>query len=293
MKNGKRNGTGVSKHSLRRKSTADRQHQKEVDARFLWKQVEDVVAPQLRLPVIDHLVYMHLLRHSHLEGKRRLRFSILWLSRNINLTMRPTRDAVRRLAAQGVLRLVERNSMAGHVVEVRLPDAVRGVRTKTTARAREGARKLAATDFEEVDFFKTAELRRAIHARERGRCFYCLRRVAPRSKCLDHVVPRARVGCNSYRNLVSACMECNAQKGERPAEECLRWLFREHRLGAAELKGRFEALELLAAGKLKPTPTLPSREGQGESGSLRSSVRTTPKRDSFRQGRNLRSLRSE
>jgi len=254
MKNGKRNGAGVSKRSLGRTSTADRRHQQEVDARFLWKQVEDVLVPRLRLPVIDHVVYLHLLRHSHLEGKRRLRFSILWLSRNMNLTMRPTRDAVRRLAAQGVLRLVERNSRAGHVVEVRLPDAVRGMRAAAVVRAREAARKVATSDIEKVDFLRTLELRRAIHARERGRCFYCLRRIAPR--CLDHVVPRARVACNSYRNLVSACMECNAQKRERPAEEYLRWLFREHRLGAAELRGRFEALELLAAGKLRPA--LPS-----------------------------------
>ena len=69
------------------------------------------------------------------------------------------------------------------------------------------------------------------------------------------------MGCNSYRNLVSACMECNAQKGEQPADEYLRWLFREHRLGAAELRGRFEALEMLGAGKLRPT--LRSEEGQG------------------------------
>jgi hypothetical protein len=252
MKNGKRNGTGVSKRSLKRKSTVDRQHQKEVDARSLWKQIEDVVAPQLRLGVIDHVVYMHLLRHSHLEGKRRLRFSILWLANNINLTMRPVREAVRRLAAQGVLRLVERSSRAGHVAEVRLPEELRGVRARAVARAREAARKADPSDIEELDFLKTLELRRAIHARERGRCFYCLRRVASRSKCLDHVVPRARVECNSYRNLVSACMECNAQKADRPAEEYLRWLFREHRLGAAELRGRFEALELLAAGKLRP-----------------------------------------
>jgi hypothetical protein len=261
MKNGKRNGTGVSKRSLGRKSTVDRQHQKEVDAKALWKQVEDVVAPQLRLPVIDRVVYMHLLRHSHLEGKRRLNFSILWLANNINLTMRPTREAVRRLAAQGVLRLVERSSKAGHVVEVRLPEEVRGMRAKAAARAREATRKAASSDLAEADFLKTLELRRAIHARERGRCFYCLRRVAPRSECLDHVVPRARVGCNSYRNLVSACMACNAQKGEQPAEEYLRWLFREHRLDAAELKGRFEALELLAAGKLRPA--LPSGERVG------------------------------
>ncbi len=257
MKNSKRDGTGVSKRSLGRTSAADRRHQKEVDAKFLWKQVEDVLVPRLRLPAIDHMVYMHLLRHSHLEGKRRLRFSILWLSRNINLTMRPARDAVRRLAAQGVLRLLQRNSKSGHVVEVRLPDAVRGRRAKPTVRSREVGRKLATTDIEEVDFLKTTALRRAIQARERGRCFYCLRRISPR--CLDHVVPRARVACNSYRNLVSACMECNAQKRERPAEEYLLWLFREHRLGAAELRGRFEALDLLAAGKLRPA--LPSRAG--------------------------------
>jgi hypothetical protein len=260
MKNSKRNGTGVSKRSLGRTSTTDRRHQKEVDASFLWKQVEDVLVPRLRLPVIDHVVYLHLLRHSHLEGKRRLRFSILWLSRNMNLTMRPTRDAVRRLAAQGVLRFVERTSLAGHVVDVRLPAEVRGVRARAAARVREAARKAGPADIEEVDFMKTIDLRRAIHSRERGRCFYCLRRVALRSGCLDHVVPRARVECNSYRNLVSACMECNAQKADQPAEEYLRWLFRERRLDATELRGRFEALELLADGKLRPAAGI-TREG--------------------------------
>jgi hypothetical protein len=247
-----RHGGDASAQPYRR-TRGPRAHgvQKEVDAKALWRQMEDVVAPQLRLGVIDHVVYMHLLRHSQLEGKRRLRFSIPWLAHHINLSTCPTREAVRRLAALGVLRLVER-SKAGHVAEVRLPEEVRGVRAKAFVRAREAARKAATSDIEEVDFLKTLELRRTIHARERGRCFYCLRRVAPRLECLDHVVPRARVGCNSYRNLVSACMECNAQKGERPAEEYLRWLFREHRLGAAELRGRFEALELLVAGKLRP-----------------------------------------
>ena len=292
MKNGKRNGIGVSEPSqqstahsrqLRKagekggpslalpsflpsrlranRTSGTNRTRKQIDARSLWRQVEDVVVPQLRLGVIDHVVYVHLLRHSHLEGKRRLRFSIPWLAQNINLSTCPTRDAVRRLAACGVLRLVER-SKQGHVAEVRLPEEVRGVRVqaRAAARAREAAR-VDRSDIEQVDFVRTIELRRTIHARERGRCFYCLRRIPSRLECLDHVVPRARVGCNSYRNLVSACMECNAQKGERPAEEYLRWLFREHRLGAAELRGRFEALELLAAGKLRPT--LPSPAGAG------------------------------
>jgi 5-methylcytosine-specific restriction endonuclease McrA len=277
MKNSKRNGMGVSEPSL--ESTVHSRQlgkagekggtslalegnraPKEIDAKVLWRQLEDVVVPRLRLGVIDHIVYIHLLRHSRLEGKRRLHFSIPWLAQNVNLSTCPTRDAVRRLAALGVLRLVER-SKQGHVAEVRLPEEVRGVRVqaRAAARAREAAR-VDRSDIEQVDFMKTIELRRTIHARERGRCFYCLRRVPPRLECLDHVVPRARVGCNSYRNLVSACMECNAQKGERPAEEYLRWLFREHRLGAAELRGRFEALELLAAGKLRPAVV--SQEGE-------------------------------
>lgn len=245
------------------KRRAEARPLEDLDAGAVWKQVEDVVVQRLRLSVIDHVAYFHLLRHSRLEGKRKLRFSIPWLARNIHLSTCPTREAVRRLAEQGVLRMVER-SKAGHVVEVRLPEEIRGVRGKGN-RAHEAERRASSTDdIEEVNFLKTLELRRSIHARERGKCFYCLRRVTPRLECIDHVVPRARVGCNSYRNLVSACMECNAQKGERPAEEFLRWLFREHRLGAAELRGRFEALELLASGQLRPT--LPSQEAEGSEG---------------------------
>jgi 5-methylcytosine-specific restriction endonuclease McrA len=276
MKNSKRNGMGVSEPSLQ--STAHSRQLRnagaksgpslvleanrrrgEIDAGALWKQVEDVVAPHCGLRVVDHVVYVHLLRHSRLEGRRRLHFSITWLAGNIRLSMCATREAVRRLVACGVLRLVER-SKQGHVAEVRLPKEVPGVRAVVAALAREAARLAEPPDVEKIDFFKTVELRKTIHARERGRCFYCRRRIPPRLACLDHVVARARAGCNSYRNLVSSCLECNSEKGERPAEEFLRWLFREHRLSAAELRGRFEAVKLLAAGKLRPT--LASGEGE-------------------------------
>jgi len=72
-------------------------------------------------------------------------------------------------------------------------------------------------------------------------------------------VPLAEFGRNSYRNLVSCCLECNSQKGERPAEEFLRGLYRDRRLSDAELSGRLRALDDLAAGKL--IPPLP---GQGQ-----------------------------
>jgi len=235
---------------------------KKPNAELVWKQLEDLVAPRLRLSVIDRAVYSHLLRHSRLEGKLRLRFSILWLGRNIRLSPGPVREAVRRLVAQGALRLVQR-SKAGHLVEVRLPDEIRAVRLnriESRSAAREqgtrarpdriGAR--AAVNFEETDFLRNMTLRKAIHARERGQCFYCMRRTTPTVQCLDHVVPQARLGRNSYRNLVSSCMECNAQKGEKPADDFLRRLYRERRLTATELAARVRALDALASGKLRP-----------------------------------------
>src|SRR6266436_6174844 len=220
------------------------------NALLIWKQLEDVLVPRLGLNVVERAVYSHLLRHSRLEDRLRLRFSILWLARGARLSAGSVRLAVRRLVAKGALRLVER-TRAGHVVEVRLPGEIRAVRTDRIA-ARSTARLQRAANLEETDFVQTKARREAIHARERSTCFYCLRRLTARVRCLDHVVPLVRRGSNSYRNLVSSCAECNSQKGETPAEGFLRLLYRDGRLTAAELTGRLRAVEALAAGKLRP-----------------------------------------
>lgn len=232
---------------------------RKLNAEHVWKQLEDVVVPRLRLSVIERAVYYHLLRHSRLEGAVRYRFSIASLGRGTHLSDRPVRVAVRRLIDQGALRLVRR-SKTGHVVEVRVPDEIRGVRLDA-ARGSDRGRRPRAARLEEIDFMRTKALRQAIHSREGGRCFYCLRRLASTVRCLDHVVPLAQSGRNSYRNLVSCCLECNSRKGERPAEDFLRWLYRERRVTAAELAGRVRALDALASGKLRPAVPGESKEG--------------------------------
>jgi HNH endonuclease len=251
MENKGKSGKAESNKSNGRKANAGK-----ADAEYLWKQMEDVVVPRLRLSVSERAVYCHLLRHSRLEGKARCRFSLASMGRSTRMSATGIRAAVRRLALQGIVRLVQR-SKAGHVVEVRVPDEIRGSRfdePEISGRGRLGTRvPLAqAAGLEEMDFMRTKELRHAIHARDGGRCFYCLRRLAGAVRCVDHVVPQARRGLNSYRNLVSACMECNTQKGEKRAEDFLRWMYRERRLTVVELNGRMRALEALAAGKLRP-----------------------------------------
>jgi len=220
------------------------------DAVLIWKQIEDVLVPRLGLTVVERAVYSHLLRHSRLEGRLRLRFSILWLARGTRLSTGSARLAVRSLVAKGVLRLVERTK-AGHVVEVRLPGEIRGIRPNGIEPGGP-ARLPREGNLEEMDFLQTKARREAIHARERGVCFYCLRRLTAHVRCLDHVVPLARRGSNSYRNLVSSCAECNALKGETPAEGFLRSLYRDGRLTTSEFTGRLRAVEALAAGKLRP-----------------------------------------
>jgi hypothetical protein len=235
---------------------------KKLNLKHLWIQFEDLLYPRLRLSITDRAVYSHLIRHSRLEGRLELHFSMPWLARGIGISTGPVRESVRRLVVLGALRLIRR-SKAGHVIDVLLPDEIRGLRpglpaatgaiaVRGSARQPQSPNLPQSANLKDLDFLKTRALRQSIHLRERGHCFYCLRRTDARVQCLDHVVPRVRAGRNSYRNLVSSCLECNSLKGERPAAHFLRWLYRERRITSAELNARLRALDALASGKLPP-----------------------------------------
>jgi hypothetical protein len=246
---------------------------KKLDAVQVWKQMEDLLAPQLNFSLADRVIYSHLLRHSRLEGKLQLQFSIAWLARGVGLSSKFTRDTVRRLIARGVLHLVERNCRVQHVVRLRLPLEVKGICVEKIAGRRPGRPAGPAPapgvviNIEEADFLEKQVLRQALHEREGGRCFYCSRRITHHRRCLDHVVPQANLGNNSYRNLVSCCLDCNSLKAERHAVEFVRSLYRDRRLSADELSGRLRALDDLAAGKLiPPLPTQGDAGGDGNKG---------------------------
>jgi len=231
------------------------------DAELVWKQFTDFLIPRFRLSIADRSVYWHLVRLSRLEGAVRVHVSIYSLARDLGLTPNPVRNAIRKLASFGILRILERNRR-GHAIKVRLPSEVRSVSAKhlprrsgnvrSTSFAPHAVPATAVSELEKIDFLQTLSLRETIHVREGGRCFYCHRRLNRRIRCLDHVVPLARCGSNSYRNLVSSCVECNSAKGGGSASNLIRRLYREHRLTSSELAARLRALKSLAAGKLRP-----------------------------------------
>ena len=76
--------------------------------------------------------------------------------------------------------------------------------------------------------------RLAIYSRDDGACAYCGARCVERGDAtIDHVLPRARGGSNHERNLVTACLSCNASKGDSTVAQWLRKL----RKGGASTAG--------------------------------------------------------
>src|SRR5438093_8693627 len=80
---------------------------------------------------------------------------------------------------------------------MRLPEKIRAARPGKNGaslvvgvvgvRATGAAGEPPAATLETTDFLKTWALRKTIHDRERGACFYCLRRTPANVQCLDHV----------------------------------------------------------------------------------------------------------
>jgi len=80
--------------------------------------------------------------------------------------------------------------------------------------------------FVKVPYHRRVPLnRRAIFARDGGKCQYC----GVGAENIDHVVPRSRGGTHTWENVVAACRRCNTRKGNRLPQEAGMALRREPR----------------------------------------------------------------
>lgn len=60
-----------------------------------------------------------------------------------------------------------------------------------------------------------AKLRKAVFERDQYACFYCGKRQEDGADLtLDHFIPRAHGGPNTFENLFTACRSCNSRKGK-------------------------------------------------------------------------------
>lgn len=73
------------------------------------------------------------------------------------------------------------------------------------------------SQFINLPYKKVVLTRKNILRRDSFKCGYCGRSDLPLT--IDHVVPKARGGGDSWENLICACTLCNNRKGDRTPEE--------------------------------------------------------------------------
>jgi hypothetical protein len=212
------------------------------DAARLWADIEDHLVPVFALSPVDRAIYCFLVRCTRLAGTK-----IVWtpsnrLGRNTLISNSAVQVSLHRLARAGAIRILER-AHRGKLIQVRLPREIRGCMRRSTE---------ANPEIERIDFFSRPKFRESLYRRERNFCFYCRRRLHSYNRTIDHVVSQALGGDNSYRNLVTACCDCNCAKRGMAAVDFLRHLCRQRIFTSCQLQRRLCALQKLKAGKLKP-----------------------------------------
>lgn len=215
---------------------------KRKDLARLWLEMENELFPALCFDAVERVLYYFLFARTHLLGRRTVRLSLPQIAKATQLSWYIICHRAKQLRAKGCLRARYRNQ-SGSVWELVLPRQVLGPKRRR-AQQRQSA-------FDSLDCTTDRRARRAILRRERGYCFYCLRKITRTSAVLDHVVPRVRGGGSSFRNMVACCQECNFNKGTGRAANFLRELFRKGRLSSAEFSQRIAALTRLSRGHLR------------------------------------------
>lgn len=207
------------------------------------KNIEDYLIPKLRLDHMERSLYYHLLRHTRVIGKETSMFGILSLSEASGISESTVRERIRALHDKGCIRIEDRSGK-GHTLRVFLPEEIAELVPKQS--------EISAVNINDIDFFTNRTYVSALIDRENGQCFYCLRNIDAETCVLDHVVPQAARGDNSFRNVIASCHECNAVKQDQDAADFLRTRHRKGLLSQAELQERMVALEKLQMGELLP-----------------------------------------
>lgn len=222
------------------------------NAARVWAAIEDWLIPTLRLTAPERALYYHLVRLTHLEGRRTARISRRRMAAATGLATATARNYLRVLVRKRCIRFVDRR-VIGSRAEVFLPAEIarRWARAPRAERlvfgphqaARDAAGQPRA--WQRTDDVRSFEFRARILRREAGRCFYCLRRLQRGEWTLDHVVPLARGGADHASNLVACCAACNWTKGLLAAEDFLRRLVQRKLLPRRCLRSRLRALARL------------------------------------------------
>jgi hypothetical protein len=73
----------------------------------------------------------------------------------------------------------------------------------------------------DLDYYNVRENRIKIFERDVYKCHYCKKQLTRFSATLDHIQPVSKGGDNSYENLITACLHCNSERGNKPVMDII------------------------------------------------------------------------
>lgn len=118
------------------------------------------------------------------------------------------------LKDKGAISIVGDTNRDGTLYKVSIPDEIPG--------CKELMEKNVSIEVEQVnihkelDFYNVPENRLKVFERDGFKCHYCKKQLTRFSATLDHIQPVSKGGDNSFNNLVTACLHCNSERGNKP-----------------------------------------------------------------------------
>lgn len=191
--------------------------------------IEDVV--DFLSPILtpyEVVIYWYLFRHSVLvSGAPYVRASMQQLrksgrtsyKRGGQFSENQLMAVLRSLQEKGAIRKESEPNQKGTLYRVMIPEEIEVCRVLMQER-QESDVKLVIPE-KEVDYYNIRENRLQIYERDDYKCKYCGKQLTRFTATLDHIVPVAKGGENSYENLITACLSCNSQKNQKPVGDFL------------------------------------------------------------------------
>jgi hypothetical protein len=193
-------------------------------------QIVDFLQP--RLYPYEAAIYWHLFRHSVVaHGTQRVRASVRGLCNGVitsssgqseKLSYAAVQDALRGLEEKGVIRKDGDTNRDGTPYLILLPEEIPWCLDLIKKAQIQTLTPKPVDERRETDYYNIVENRLKIFERDGYKCRYCGKQLTRFSATLDHIQPISHSGTNSFDNLVTACLHCNSNRGNRPVMEAVK-----------------------------------------------------------------------
>ena len=118
------------------------------------------------------------------------------------------------LVEKEVIMIAGDTDRQGTLYKVAIPDEIPICKARMREHAEEEV--AAINTSKELDFYNIAENRTKVFERDGYKCHYCEKQLTRFNATIDHIQPVSKGGDNSFGNLVTACLHCNSERGNKP-----------------------------------------------------------------------------